>query len=383
MSIDSFTEVSSQGWFSRIGGSIKGIVVGLVLCLVGPGLLWWNEGRAVERHKSLQEVGSKAVTVETGSVLPENEGKVVHMTGEVTVEGALKDGKFGVEAPAVKLRRTAEMYQWKESSKSETKKKLGGGEETTTTYSYSKGWEESLISSSNFKKPEGHVNPSSKSVASKIWMAKPVQLGAFTLSDSQVSSLNAWEGLAVAGEEVAGGVAEARVVNGGYYIGKNPGSPAIGDVRISFEQVLPGMVSLVSQQKGDSFVPFKAKAGGDVALLQMGEHSMEEMVAKAESDNKMLAWILRLVGFVVLFVAFSMIFRPFRVVADVLPFAGTLVGMGLGLVSFVLAAVVSLVVIAVAWIFYRPLLGILLLAVVVGLIVWLLKKRSGAKSALA
>lgn len=31
LGIDSFTEVSSQGWFSRIGGSIKGILVGIVV----------------------------------------------------------------------------------------------------------------------------------------------------------------------------------------------------------------------------------------------------------------------------------------------------------------------------------------------------------------
>ena len=33
MSEDSFTEVTSEGWFSRIGGAIKGILVGLTAAI--------------------------------------------------------------------------------------------------------------------------------------------------------------------------------------------------------------------------------------------------------------------------------------------------------------------------------------------------------------
>jgi len=39
---DSYTEISREGWFSRIGGSIKGILFGLVAIPVCVILLWWN-----------------------------------------------------------------------------------------------------------------------------------------------------------------------------------------------------------------------------------------------------------------------------------------------------------------------------------------------------
>ncbi len=55
MDNDSFTEVSSQGWFSRIGDSIKGILFGIFLFIAAFPLLWWNEGRSVERYNSLKE----------------------------------------------------------------------------------------------------------------------------------------------------------------------------------------------------------------------------------------------------------------------------------------------------------------------------------------
>jgi hypothetical protein len=73
--------------------------------------------------------------------------------------------------------------------------------------------------------------------------------------------------------------------------------------------------------------------------------------------------MLRVLGLVLMWIGFSMVFRPLSVVADVVPFIGTLVGWGTGVVSFALAAPLSLVTIAIAWIVYRPLLGIALLVV--------------------
>jgi hypothetical protein len=71
-------------------------------------------------------------------------------------------------------------------------------------------------------------------------------------------------------------------------------------------------------------------------------------------------------------------------VADVVPLIGDMIGMGIGLVSFAIAAPLSLLTIAIAWIFYRPLLGIVLIAVAVGIAVWLKSlaaKKKAAKAA--
>jgi len=76
-----------------------------------------------------------------------------------------------------------------------------------------------------------------------------------------------------------------------------------------------------------------------------------------------------------------MIFKPLSVVADVVPFIGSIVGMGTGIVAFALSAPLSLVTIAVAWIFYRPILGVALLVVGIGVFVSIFvmaKKRKQA-----
>ena len=132
MSSDSYTEVTSQSWFSRLGNAFKGIVVGIIMVVIAFPLLFWNEGRAVKRYKTLKEGGGAVISVAADKVDAANQGKLVHMTGMATTEENLVDTSFGVSSQAIKLKRYVEMYQWQEESKSKEKKKLGGGTETVT-----------------------------------------------------------------------------------------------------------------------------------------------------------------------------------------------------------------------------------------------------------
>ena len=57
-----------------------------------------------------------------------------------------------------------------------------------------------------------------------------------------------------------------------------------------------------------------------------------------------------------MFFGLSMVLKPLSVLTDVLPFLGDLVEMGSSLVAFLIALPCALVVIAVAWLFFRPVL---------------------------
>ena len=82
-----------------------------------------------------------------------------------------------------------------------------------------------------------------------------------------------------------------------------------------------------------------------------------------------------------MFFGLSMVFKPLSVLADVLPILGDLVEMGMGFVAGLIALVCSLITIAVAWIFFRPVLGIILLVIAGALIGLLIKKMVAAKAA--
>ena len=62
-----------------------------------------------------------------------------------------------------------------------------------------------------------------------------------------------------------------------------------------------------------------------------------------------------------MFLGFLALFKPLKILADILPLAGLIVGVGTGLVAFLLAAMGSLIVFALAWLWYRPVIGVALL----------------------
>jgi hypothetical protein len=373
MSEDSFTEVEHTGCLSRLVASIKGVLVGILLVIIAFPVLFWNEGRAVKTWKGLQEGASAVVDASADEVTAGNEGKLVHLTGELATSDKLTDSAFALSATAIKLEREAEMYQWEEVKKTKTEKKVGGGEKKVTTYNYKKSWSKSLKDSSNFKKQKDHVNPGAMPYEGKTFTAKKVTIGAFDLSESLIGQYSEWEDLSLSNDHLAtlseDLQAKAKIANGGLYIGLDPSSPAIGDVRVSFRQVLPGTASLIAKQTGKSLSGYKTQAGTTLEMLSAGKKTSEEMFDAAEAANAMMTWILRLVGFLMMFVGIGMIFKPFTVLADTIPFVGAIFQVGASLIAALLAFPATFITIAIAWIFYRPVLGIILLVLGLGFFV--------------
>jgi hypothetical protein len=155
---------------------------------------------------------------------------------------------------------------------------------------------------------------------------------------------------------------------GSFYSGADPATPQIGDQRITFEVVNPMEVSVIAKQVRNTLEPYTTSVGGEIELLETGIHSADAIIQHAQDSNVILTWILRLIGFILLVIGINMEFKVLSVIADVLPIAGDIIGAGTGIIAFLLAIIFALVTIATAWIFYRPLLAIILLATVVGVI---------------
>jgi hypothetical protein len=380
MSNDHFTEVTHESWLSRIGGAIVGVLVGLLLFVVSFPLLFWNEGRSVKEYKSLKEGAGAVVSVDPSKNDPANIGKLVHLSGTAVVSGSLSDEQFRVSAEAVKLRRIVEVYQWKESTQSESQKKLGGGQETATTYSYEKSWASERIESKNFKQPAGHENPATLAYSSEEKVASSLTVGNFSLSPGLIAQMDEAEPLPL--DEKMALPETFTFHDGGLYQGKSPQVPEIGDVRVRFEVVKPGPVSILARQGAQALEPYQTRAGNKIERLEPGTKTAAEMFTAAKAENATLTVILRVVGFLVMFIGLALVTRPLSVVADLVPFVGNIVGAGTGMVSFLIALALSSLTVAVAWIVYRPLLAVVLIAVTVGCVV-LLRKRMGKAVSMA
>lgn len=412
---DEFTDVEYTGWGSKIMNSIGGVVIGILLFIVSFPILFWNEGRAVHTAQDLAEGKGNVVSIADASKLDSAaEGKLVHLTGKADTTAELKDDKFGVQALAIRLVREVEMYQWQQEQKKEKKKKLGGGEQTVTKTTYKKVWSAEPIASDTFKYPKGHTNPPMP-YKSETWTADKVTLGAYKLTpdlvkqisgDTKIPSvketldsvpetlrgkLQLKDGYlyqaapqdAAASKEKAAATEDS---GGGDYAVDEPDSApgaTLGDVRIQFKMVKPATVSIVSRLRGDTFEPYKAGSGTTIDRLMMGDKSAAAMFEQMESENAMLTWILRLVGFVLMAVGIALCFQPLVAIADVIPIMGDILGAGTVIVAIGLALPLALITIALGWVTYRPLVGIPLLVVAVGGLVGLTmlgRSRRAAKA---
>ena len=375
---DSYTEVTHQSWIGRIFGSVIGALFGGVLVLLMIGGLWWNEGNAVAVYKSLKEGKGTAVSIVADTVKQSNEGKLVHLTGMASSKETLFDQQFRFISAtnSLKLERQVEMYQWKENKSSRKEKTSGGGTRTVTTYSYNKTWSRTLINSSRFNR-SGHNNPGSMPFKQQVVRAKKPTVGAFSIIESLVDKMNNKQAITPLNTMAIRGF---QVHKGELYKGTNPSSPAIGDIRISFQALMPHEATIVAKQSGNRLETYLTSNGRTLELVEKGRVNLEDMFKRAANRQSKLTWIIRFAGSFIMFIAFCMILKPISTFLDVIPLIGSMMGsiaeLGTILFSLIMAFGVSSLVIATAWIFYRPLISIPLLAcaIALGLLPKFLKK---------
>lgn len=383
MSNGSFTEVTSENWFSRVGSSIKGIILGLILFMAGFPLLWWNEGRSIERYNSLKEGPGLVVSVLSDNVTSANNGKLIHTQGLVSTEEVLSDDVFGVSTTAIRLFRNVSMYQWQEDVKTETKEKVGGTKETRKTYTYRKDWSSREINSGSFKRPSEHSNPSML-YKNKTQQAKQVMLGSFKLNSSQISKIGGKTDLKPEDIRPPAMLANKEVTStgDGLYLGSTPADPQVGDMKISFQVVNPTEITLIAQQQGNSFTQFQTKAGSPIDLLKPGLMDADAMFEAAQKENTILTWAIRIGGILMMWIGLKMVFNPLAVIGSVLPVLGDLISMGTSVLTFLLALPCAMLTIAFAWVAYRPLLasGLIAASVIAIVVIKFMPRKSLAQA---
>ena len=426
-----YQEQRTTGYGTRVGNSFKAIGTGFILFCIGTALLWWNEGRTVKTEKMLEEVGGSYVEMENPNKKDASlDGELICGSALATTEDSLSDNQFGVGAKAIALHRRVEYYQWVEESNESSEDKLGGKEVTTTTYTYSKKWVSQPIESSEFKDSAyQNKNMVLTTVEESEQYAENVKFGAYQLNESLIHMISSREGLdlninedllkeldknaQVAYERFYGvkksakqaveQLAETTVLSDSakavadslkavndsiiknavnkkdleyvhlagnvLYFGRVPGSPEIGDVRVTFEKVVPAKVTVMAVVDGDSFKAFKAKNGKRFQRLVMGKKSGDEIIDIEKETNNMLLWVFRIFGVMLVIGGLKGIFGFLETVLKVVPFIANIFGWGVGVVCTILGLVWSLIIIAIAWLFYRPILGITLL-VIAGFLTW-------------
>ncbi len=414
-----YQETKTTGYGTRVGNSFKSILSGFVLIIGATILLWWNEGRAVKTADMLEDAQGACIEMPNpDKKSAEFDGELVCATAMATTDDVLTDTQFGISENAIGLSRSVEYFQWVEHKQEEKEDKLGGKEVTTTTYTYTQEWVSSPINSGNFKDPayQGKNYTWAQVDEQDLW-AETVKFGAYVLSESLIHSISSTEAVelninenvlqsinktvadtyavrkglptqtaqteaqpAVADSSktvIADSIAQDNKVDLEYvhqmgnvlYYGRSMNAPEIGDVRITFEKTVPAKVTVVSQVDGNTFKPFTAKNKKKFETLRMGKKSIDEIFDEENEANNMWTWVLRIIGIILVISGIRSLFSFVETLLKVVPFLSSIFAFGVGIISFILGLVYSLIVIALAWIFYRPVLGIILL-VIAGFLVW-------------
>ena len=110
-------------------------------------------------------------------------------------------------------------------------------------------------------------------------------------------------------------------------------------------------------------------------MITSGVKTGEAMINDIEASNNLFKWILRGVGILLIIMGIAGILSPISKLTSRIPILGNVVGAAVGGISFLLGLAIGLLVIAIAWIRFRPVLGIGLIVVVILLIVGVFKLR--------
>ncbi len=364
---DSYTKTTRTSYSDNIKNSIGGMVVGVMLFIVSFILLWWNEGNSVRLMQQEDFIKKNAIVVSSQTVNRSNDFKLIATNGKVQTNEILFDGIISMKK-ALKLVRTVEMYQWVEEKHTHKKDNVGGSTTTTTTYTYKKKWDSKEHSSSGFEK-RGYDNPAFP-LKSKTVSARQATMGGFEIFENQTSRIQNYRDV-----ETLRPLNGYKIIGNYYYKGKSLSMPEIGDIRISYKFVPSGSsVSIVGMQNEDNTIAPKMTNSGSVYLQYDGVLSLDEMLAKFKKTNTMTTFIARFLGFLLMYGGMTLFVKPIVAVSKFIPILANVIEFTSSLMLAIVAFVLSLITIAIAWLAYRPVLTIILLCVA-GIIIQQLKQH--------
>ena len=345
----------------KISNSFFSVIIGIILIIAGIILIFWNEKNNVKNIAMIDELNEVAIDISSTNIDSSNDNKLVAVSGKLELNGNLNDNIFGVKVLTAKLVRTVEMYQWSESCSSDSN--------NNKNCTYSKTWNSTIIDSTKFEQ-SGYNNPTYMSYESSTSVAASAKLGDFNITNEQLKSLSAdtkYNNFSF--------LPSGYKQNGSYVTNSSDlNNPEIGDIRISFTYNNSENISVLAKQNGNNLVDYETEDGKLINHVSSGIKNASQIINEIENGNNILKWILRAVGLLLEIIGFSALFSLITTITSYVPILGSLVGTATSVIGFILGSIVTLVCTAIAWIVYRPIIGIILL-IVSGVLLYALIKK--------
>ncbi|CAG9825569.1 unnamed protein product [Phaedon cochleariae] len=333
-------------------------LIGIALFCFGVWLLTWNEGRAVHHSHSLDETYNSAVTVNPHERFGyDYNGRVVHISDSLFVDEPLTDVDYGISIQAVKMKRRVQMYQWVEERTARNEDENGEAQYSINDYYYVTEWRDKLVDSSSFYVRHGHENPRDIPLKTVSHVAPQVRLGQLSVGDEIKEKFDDW--VEITSDERPERT-DVKLHMGIYYHCDDIWNPEVGDIRVQFYYAgaTGEPVTIVAKQENGVLVPYETSRGHKIALLRYGNLNINQMFTAEHYDSKLETWKLRGLGIFVLYASSVCLAKLHKILFQQVPILNdVLSGDPTSSNTIIFSFSLSLMVIATAWVFYRPMLG--------------------------
>lgn len=334
---------------------LNGLTTGLIFILIGICILWFNEKRTVKQEEAIQEAKSKYIDITSEEINTKNNNKLISTIGKIDLNNieSLKDETFEINVKSSKLKRIVEIYEWEENC-------------NENNCSYEKNWKEELINSDNFKQKE-YINPKTKPYESIEIIAQNVKVGAFTLNEDLIKKLPYNKQATNYKLTDEYNKEEYKIINEYITDAEDIENPEIGNIRISFKYNVSSTVSILAVQTNDTFKEYTAKNKNKIYTIKEGRIKGEQILEDLANENNTLKWIIRLIGTIIIILGVAQMFSLLRKITTI-PIIKNLVNITTKIIALTLGSSISLLIIALAWIRYRPVLALTLILITIELI---------------
>jgi len=399
MSLANNQESEGQSGASRLCNSIiVAICLAPLLLIVAVFVVGWNEKRDVCAQNAILE-GKKAVAeVPCTATSGQNSGDLIMFACDIDRAGLQRFSLPGTDFASADYQGTGletvgQMLQCVEKSESDTHKTSGGGSETTTTYTYTTKWVGHRVDSSAFKRKEDPLGGwyTKCGVENPLWpeglpqtrtaYAPQARVGPFTIPKSYVQKVPLDTAVNV-GDTPIGWTSAAvgTYSTSKWQVSGGPGGHhGIGQAKVAFKgnNWNDPTVTVLGLNSAGNIGPWEASAtwlcsGSMLSDLRTGHISKQDLFAAMASSASSLTWVLRIIGFLVMWGACSRFAAPLGVAADCIPCVGPWIGDKVEAVACCItcfpACGCCLGIAGVVWVVMRPWVGIPMLLIFFGML---------------
>ena len=316
------------------------LLIGTVIILGGVALAAWNEYRMAGAADLRSVVRAKLVELDAGRADPAQDGRIGRVAGVATATGEVVDPATGLDLPVLRLDRIVETAQWRETGERRAK--------NDTPWRYELIWSARQLDSSNYIDRWTYRNPPLRLQTTSL-LAPGLRLGAWQVADP------IWQAIPGDSSLLLPQRLEVRDIgiltrSGDWWWSGDPRSPQAGDVRLRYEAVPLGEVTLIGQVAGGRLVPVQDQRGFGLPLGGSGDLPADVLIGSAANAAALDGWKGRAFAFVLILFGSLILTFPARKLAPQL--MASLGGSGMAL-GALFALILWLGVTVTTWLLFR------------------------------